>query len=150
MWLLQLEAVVDIAALPSTGWPEIDVQHADLLRRVAELRTCVLARDAAGASAVLEGLLEATVRHCTTEDELMERSQYPERVAHKGAHDFFIQDLCALAGELADTGLNAVVEEWAVVRVPEWLAFHIETNDAPLVRHLLRSRNFPIRRPVTS
>lgn len=124
-----------------TGWPELDAQHGDLLERVAKLASCVSARDAPGATATLEGLVAATVRHCATEDDLMERSEYPERAAHRVAHDFFIQDLYALATELADSGLTAAVEDWAVVRVPEWLVFHIETNDATLVRHLLRSRS---------
>lgn len=150
MRVLQPRFAVDFAPCPSTGWPEIDAQHADLVGRVAELKSCLSARDLAGASAVLTGLIEATVYHCATEDDLMERSLYPERAAHRMAHDFFIQDLYALSGELADCGLSAVVVDWAGVRVPEWLAFHIETNDAPLVRHLLRSGSSRLTRPSSS
>lgn len=141
---------MEMVPQPVTGWEEIDSQHADLIRRAAELKARVEARDAAGACAVLEGFLEATLRHFATEEELMERSQYPERTAHKGAHDLFVCDLYALASELAESGLGAVVEDWAVVRMPGWLAFHIQTNDQPLVRHLMRSRKAHASRSASS
>jgi len=141
---------VELAPLPSTGWEEIDVQHADLLRRSAELKACVEGRDAQGASAVLDGFVEATLVHFATEEELMSVSQYPDQAAHKGAHDLFVHDLYALASELADSGLSAAVEEWAVVRMPCWLGFHIQTNDAPLVRHLARNKSPRLPRPATS
>jgi hemerythrin len=123
----------------AVGWEEIDRQHHDLVRQAAALGACVRRRDAAGAAASLDALLEATVRHFLTEEELMERSQYGERSAHRGAHDLFLQDLHALSTELAGRGLTAGVEEWALVRMPEWLTFHIQTNDAPLARHLRRT-----------
>ena len=88
---------MEMVPQPVTGWEEIDSQHADLIGRAAELKARVEARDAAGACAVLEGFLEATLRHFATEEELMERSQYPERTAHKGAHDLFVCDLYALS-----------------------------------------------------
>jgi hemerythrin len=133
----------------SVGWPEIDDQHVDLVRRAAEIQARVKARDAAGAARLLDGFLEATVRHFATEEELMERSQYGERRVHRGAHDLFVQDLHALAAELAAAGLTETVVDWAMVRMPEWLTFHIQTNDAPLGSHLRRglARSGPARPP---
>jgi hemerythrin len=122
----------------SVGWPEIDDQHVDLVRRAAEIQDLVRARDAPGAAGLLDAFLEATVRHFATEEELMERSQYGERSAHRGAHDLFLQDLHGLAVELSAAGLTETVVDWAIVRMPEWLTFHIQTNDAPLGRHLRR------------
>lgn len=132
------------------GWDEIDKQHAALMQRAAELKACVGARDIAGASAVLAEFIEAAVRHCAAEEELMDRCQYPERAAHKNAHDLFVRDLAALSSALADSGLGEAVGEWAGVRIPEWLAFHIQTNDAPLARHLARSRSSKVPRPTST
>jgi hemerythrin len=122
----------------SVGWPEIDDQHVDLVRRVAEIQERVRTRDEAGAAERLDAFLEAIVRHFATEDGLMERSQYGERAAHRGAHDLFLQDLHALGVELGASGLTETAVDWALVRMPEWLTFHIQTNDAPLGRHLRR------------
>lgn len=96
---------------------------------------------------MLDEFIEGAVRHCAAEEELTERSQYPDRAAHKNAHKLFVRDRGALARELADSGLSAAVDEWTVIRIPEWLAFHIQTNDAALVRHLLRGSTGP-RRPL--
>jgi hemerythrin len=122
------------------GWAEIDAQHEDLLRRARSLRAIVQARDEASALEALDAMLEATVLHFAFEEDIMERTQYPERVRHRGAHDLFLQDLHALASEMADAGLTAEVETWATERMPEWLSFHIQTNDAPLARHLQHAR----------
>jgi hemerythrin len=131
----------------SVGWAEIDAQHEDLLRRARSLRAIVQARDETSALEALDAMLEATVLHFAYEEDLMERTQYPERVRHRGAHDLFLQDLHALATEMADAGFTAEVETWATERMPEWLSFHIQTNDAPLARHLLhaRVRGAPVR-----
>jgi hemerythrin-like metal-binding protein len=121
-------------------WADIEQQHDDLLRRARSLRAAVEARDEAGALEAHDGLLEATILHFKFEEDLMERTGYPERVRHRGAHDLFLQDLHALGSELADAGLTAEVETWATERMPEWLSFHIQTNDAPLARHLQQAR----------
>ncbi|MGC3996268.1 MAG: hypothetical protein QM767_01515 [Anaeromyxobacter sp.] len=49
-------------------------------------------------------------------------------------------DLNQLGGELAQKGPTPLVAEWLRVRVPEWLRFHIQVNDARLAEHLLRRR----------
>lgn len=125
---------------PTTGWSDIDEQHADLLARADAVRAQVRGRNVAAALRSLDGLMEATVRHFAHEERLMEETRYPERARHRGAHELFLHDLHALASEMAEAGLTATVESWANERMPEWMAFHIQTNDLPLVRHLQRSR----------
>src|SRR5512137_2206565 len=131
-----------MAARPNAPlpWAEIEQQHDDLIRRARSLRADVQARDEGAALEALDEMLEATVLHFKFEEDLMERTGYPERVRHRGAHDLFLQDLYALATEMADAGLTAEVETWATERMPEWLSFHIQTNDAPLARHLQHAR----------
>jgi hemerythrin len=125
---------------PSAPWAEIEQQHDDLLRRARALSGHVRERDEAAALEALDAMLEATILHFKFEEDLMERTGYPERTRHRGAHDLFLQDLHALATELSDAGLTAEVETWATDRMPEWLSFHIQTNDAPLARHLQHVR----------
>jgi hemerythrin len=68
----------------------------------------------------------------------MQGSVYPERARHRSAHELFIADLERLRAELSQTGATPHVAEWLRVRVPEWLHFHICTNDAPLAQFLAR------------
>jgi len=123
------------------GWDEIDSQHREILVRVADLHDRVEQGDEFGAQAALEALADTMVLHFATEQDLMERSSYPDRTAHKGAHDLFLQDLHALSTELDEVGLTEQVRDWARGRMTEWLTFHIQTNDLPLGRHLARLRH---------
>ncbi len=125
----------------SVGWDEIDAQHREILVRVSDLRLLVERGDDFGAQAALDALVDIVVLHFATEQDLMDRSGYPDRVAHKGAHDLFLQDLHALSAEIDEVGLTEQVHDWIQNRMAEWLAFHIQTNDLPLGRHLARLRH---------
>jgi len=120
------------------GHEVMDAEHRVIMRWVAEVRDRVDAGDAAGAALALAGLWDATVGHFASEEAIMEEFAYPERRAHAGAHQLFLGDLKELISELGEHGLAEDVVGWAKGRVPEWITFHIETNDAPLARFVLR------------
>ncbi|HEU4382624.1 MAG TPA: hemerythrin domain-containing protein [Anaeromyxobacteraceae bacterium] len=123
------------------GWDEIDSQHKEIMVRVADLHDRVEQGDEFGAQVALGALSDIVVLHFATEQDLMERSGYPERSAHRGAHELFLQDLQALAAELDEEGITDDVNDWVRVRMTEWISFHIRTNDLPLGRHLARLRH---------
>jgi hemerythrin-like metal-binding protein len=120
------------------GHPEIDAQHEAIAQLVEDLRDAVERADLGGAQAEVEALWSASVSHFATEEALMEEHCYPERNPHRTAHHLFLEDLKALVQAIADRGLTEEVAGWAVRRVPEWIAFHVETNDVPLARYLAR------------
>jgi hemerythrin len=120
------------------GHDAIDAEHAELLRLCGVLRSSSGAGDDAAFAAALAQLWDAVVGHFATEDALMEEFAYPERAAHRTAHQLFVEDLKALAAEHAAHGRSDDVMAWATQRVPEWLSFHIQTNDAPLARFIGR------------
>ncbi len=127
----------------SVGWEEIDAQHREILVRVSDLRARVEEGDGFGAQAALDALADTVVLHFATEQDLMDRSGYPERAAHRRAHDLFLQDLHELAAVLDEVGLTEDVLDWTRGRMTEWLTFHIQTNDLPLGLHLTRLRHSP-------
>lgn len=127
----------------SVGRGDLDDQHLEIIRLLAEVQDRVDAGDSQGAGQALDALGNAVISHFVTEEALMEQWQYPERTVHKGAHDLFIRDLLALVQEHADSGLSEEVVEWAQGRMPEWLTFHILTNDAPLGRYLASRQRRP-------
>jgi hemerythrin-like metal-binding protein len=121
-----------------TGHGMMDAHHDAMLRRIAELARNVDEEDAAGAAVALAGLWEETVSHFAAEDVMMEEHLYPERVAHRSAHHLFLEDLRELMRLVAEYGISAEVSEWALQRLPGWVKFHIQANDAPLAQFALR------------
>jgi hemerythrin-like metal-binding protein len=124
---------------PVLGLPELDAPHADMLTRADDLAAAARSRQARKAILALDGLLEATALHFAHEEELMDRTAYPDRVAHRTAHDLFLQDLHTSGLELRASGVTPRVLDWACKRLQHWLRFHMEQNDRPLARHLERA-----------
>ena len=122
------------------GWEEIDGQHKEILVRLSDLHDRVEQGDEFGAQAALTALQDIMVLHFATEQDLMERSGYPDRSAHKDAHDQFFQDLQGLSAELDQVGITEQVNAWVRSRLLEWITHHIRTHDLPLGRHLSRLR----------
>ena len=120
------------------GHGKMDAEHDGLLRIVDELRRAAAAGDDAAFGSAIGRLWDAVVGHFATEDALMEEFSYPERVAHRAAHHLFLEDLKALSAEYEAQGRSDDVVAWATQRAPEWLVFHIQTNDAPLARFIAR------------
>jgi hemerythrin-like metal-binding protein len=131
----------------STEWtPDLTLNHQDLDADHVELfRKLAAAAAAVGVSAraltdAMELLSEAFLAHVAREDALMAGSGYPEREAHRSAHDFFLAALARVGAAVAGRGPSADEVDWLQARAPEWLRFHVRVNDAPLVAWLARRR----------
>jgi hemerythrin len=127
-------AVVDL----SVGHPELDAQHHAMVHLVSDVHRAIGAGDVEATRSSLEALWHGTVSHFASEDALMEEYSYPERNPHRTAHQLFLEDLKALVRAVQEDGLTAESVSWALHRVPEWISFHVETNDAPLARYIAR------------
>jgi hemerythrin-like metal-binding protein len=110
-----------------------------MLSRADDLAAAARSRQARKAATVLDSLIEATALHFAYEEEWMDRTAYPDRVAHRTAHDLFLQDLHNSGQEIRASGVTPRVLDWACGRLQHWLRFHIEKNDRPLARHLERT-----------
>lgn len=117
---------------------ELDRQHAELFRLLADAAAALETADAAGVDRAVRAFTDAMLEHAATEEALMEESLYPDRGRHRVAHEVFLADLQQLQAELGATGPTPTVGEWLRIRLPEWLRFHIAANDAPLGAHLAR------------
>ncbi|HUK66817.1 MAG TPA: hemerythrin family protein [Anaeromyxobacteraceae bacterium] len=124
--------------LLSVGYDVLDAQHASIASVLDLVRERVEADDAKDTARTVNALWDEVVGHFGTEEALMERFGYPELPAHRAAHQLFLEDLKGLQSELSGGVLTAEVKTWACQRVPDWITFHIETNDVPLGRFLVR------------
>ncbi len=121
---------------PVLGLPELDAPHADMLSRADDLAAAARSRQARKTATLLDSLIEATALHFAFEEEWMDRTGYPDRVAHRTAHDLFLQDLHTSGQEIRASGVTPRVLDWACGRLQQWLRFHMEKNDRPLARYL--------------
>src|SRR5512140_646969 len=120
------------------GHPEMDAQHHAIQHLLRDVHVALGAEDVAGTVAALEALWNGCVSHFANEDSMMEEYAYPERNPHRTAHHLFLEDLKELLRVAQNEGLTERVGTWALKRVPEWIAFHVESNDAPLARFLAK------------
>jgi hemerythrin-like metal-binding protein len=121
---------------------EIDADHVELFRKIGAA-AAALGASRAALSDAMELFSEAFLAHVAREDGLMTGSSYPEREAHRSAHDFFLAALTRLRDATAARAPTADEAEWLRTRAPEWLRFHVRVNDAPLVAWLARRRERP-------
>ncbi|HTT71560.1 MAG TPA: hemerythrin family protein [Anaeromyxobacteraceae bacterium] len=122
----------------SVGCEVLDAQHGAIATLLERVRQRVEANDPDGTARTVNALWDEVVNHFTTEEALMERFAYPELPAHRAAHQLFLEDLRSLSADLRAEGLTAEVATWACRRLPDWVTFHVETNDVPLGRFLAR------------
>jgi hemerythrin len=120
------------------GHDEMDAQHASLVRRFGDVKRAAKSADSGVLGVALAQLWDEVVAHFATEEALMDEFGYSERNAHRTAHHLFLEDLKALLRERELQGASEEVASWATHRLPEWLSFHVQTNDAPLARYIAR------------
>ncbi len=116
----------------------LDRHHVDLFRRLRDAAAAADAGALPALSAAVADFADAFLEHVATEEALMDASLYPERGRHRAAHELFVADVVQVRAELRDRGTTPAVLEWVRSRAPEWLRFHIRTNDAPFGAWLAR------------
>jgi hemerythrin-like metal-binding protein len=118
----------------------LDRHHVELFRALGRAAGAVEGGLDGEARAAVADFADAFVEHVAVEEALMEETLWPERGRHRAAHELFGADLLRMREELDSGGATPAVAHWVSVRAPEWLRFHIRTNDAPFAAYLVRRR----------
>jgi methyl-accepting chemotaxis protein/methyl-accepting chemotaxis protein-1 (serine sensor receptor) len=117
------------------GIAVIDSQHQRLFQRAQLLHSAMNAGQGRLVTyELLKGLLEYTETHFRDEEQLMQRSGYPEFDAHRAKHDALTGKVREFAAELEAGRANVSVELMTFLR--DWLYNHIlksDTQYAPYV-----------------
>jgi len=122
-------------SMPITTWSdeysvnvrEIDVQHQKMLELVNDLHSAVEACiDKNGLKSLLVELLEFTRLHFSTEEQLMEKHDYPELAEHHKEHRMLLQHLSDLV-DAVSRGKSPtfcsdydVSTDWALIHIIEF------------------------------
>ena len=106
---------------------EIDIQHQKMFELVKNLHSSVEARrDKKNLRDLLVELVEYTRMHFTSEEQLMEKYDYPEREEHFKEHRILLQHMTDLVAMVSRGKYPAfysdydVSDDWALVHIREF------------------------------
>lgn len=131
----------------SVGVDELDVQHRQLLWRVAQARAAVDEGRLAAAAAAVRFLVRYLADHCAAEERWMAENAYPGEREHARAHREVVATAAALreaallaaapgAPDEAAAGLAARLDA-----VAAWLDRHLRADDLKLGRWRVMREN---------
>ncbi len=122
----------------SVGIKKIDSQHQSLILLINELHDSIESNFSEQSfENILKKLFDYTRYHFTTEEEMMEASNYPkgQLTKHKKQHQLFIAELNGCQTDIENVSLEdaVIIQEFLV----NWLKNHILKIDTQLAKYLL-------------
>ncbi len=117
----------------TTGVPEIDEQHKELLRRFNDFHEAV--KNHHGKEAVertLSFLTSYTITHFSAEEACMNRLRCPAAQANKAAHDTLRSEIATIKSRIATGGIQSLDVVQLEKILGDWLRNHICTVDVQL------------------
>ena len=120
----------------STGNPEIDAQHQEILRRLGDLVDALEQGRREEIPRMFEFLGDYIVRHFGAEEAVMSASAYPGANVHAAAHRRFIREYGDLRRLYEVAGPTQAVSVRTATWVLDWLRSHIYAADRALALHL--------------
>ncbi len=112
----------------ATGFPIVDQQHQQLISLVNQLVHCMTdGDDRMLLGRVIDELVDYTVYHFRTEEDLMKSNNYPGFENHKQAHDKFTCKVGDYVGKLKNG--EKLPPEDIYKFLKNWLTKHIEKED---------------------
>jgi hemerythrin len=105
-------------SIVEVGIPEIDGQHREIHRRVAQLLSAMAARQGRTAiGPMIDYLATYALEHFASEEALMQQRGYPDFARHQAHHQQFVADLDALRREHDADGPSPHL----VIRFSSWI-----------------------------
>lgn len=120
----------------TTGDPEIDEQHQEILRRLADLVEALEQGRRADIGKMFEFLGDYVVEHFGAEERAMRETGYPGANVHAAAHQRFVREYGDLRALYESAGPTLAVSVKTAIWVQDWLKSHIFGPDRALARHL--------------
>ena len=110
---------------------EIDIQHQKILEHVNNLHSSVEARiDKNDLKHLLVELVEFTSMHFSTEEQLMDKYEYPELEKHHKEHRILLQHMNDLVAAVSSGKYPAFYSDYDVST--DWALVHISEYDKSL------------------
>jgi hemerythrin len=120
----------------TSGNADIDQQHQEIIRRLADLVEALEAGRREEIGKMFEFLGDYVVEHFTAEERAMERTRYPGRNVHAAAHLRFVRQYAELRRLYEVVGPSFAIAVRTATWIEDWLKAHIYGADRALARHL--------------
>lgn len=112
----------------NTGVPLMDKQHRKLVDLINQLFQCMKdGGDRMVVAGVVDELVDYTVSHFRSEEDVMAKHHYPELEAHKQVHVNFVNQVAEYAGKIKSGERLAPADVFKFLK--NWLVDHIEKQD---------------------
>lgn len=112
----------------ATGCKKIDEQHQKLVDIVNELYDAFLAGTAnEKLGEILKSLNDYTVYHFETEEQFMQKYNYPQTDAHKETHEKLIDNITEFYAKHSSGDISVTYDVMNFLR--QWLVEHIQKED---------------------
>lgn len=114
----------------ATGVTMIDEQHKELIERINRLlAACTAGKGKEEIGKTVEFLGEYVTFHFGTEEEYMNKHNYPDYRSHKAQHEKFVKDFAVLKSELEARGPAVDIIARTNSLLVDWLIGHIRGTD---------------------
>lgn len=120
----------------ASGNAEIDGQHQEIFRRLADLVAALEQGRRDEIPRLFQFLGEYVVLHFGAEERAMKESRYPGANVHMAAHARFVREYGELRLLYDATGPSFAIAVKTATWVQDWLKSHIYGADRALARHL--------------
>mgnify|MGYP003508297191 CR=1 FL=1 len=120
----------------ASGNAEIDGQHQEIFRRLADLVAALEKGRRDEIPRLFQFLGEYVVEHFGAEERAMKESRYPGANVHMAAHARFVREYGELRLLYDATGPSFAIAVKTATWVQDWLKSHIYGADRALARHL--------------
>lgn len=121
----------------NTNIPTIDQQHRKLVNYVNELDEAISSNNREMVKHVLEELIDYTVFHFQTEEQLMQDIQYKYFIPHRMTHNIFVRRVGQYKNRF-DDGEDIAQELYDVL--VHWLLQHIKHEDQGYAADIRRKK----------
>jgi len=132
----------------SLDYPPLDDEHKAFLEVINNAVTDLHTRNLDNMPALFEACYDYVRNHFSNEEDIMERVNFPDMMAHIQAHQQFIKNIAEFrqAYESAETkGKKIDLAQKTVAFLSVWFIGHIISRDKMLKPFLMRLRNLPPR-----
>jgi len=120
-----------------TNVESVDEQHKEIFRRLNEMSdmgTKLFTDEEV--QKTLDFLGEYVVNHFKAEEDLMQKSSYPNYSSHKHEHDKFLESFTKYRHEFQDMGSTVSYTLGLVEHIVDWIVTHIKQSDKEMAKYV--------------